>query len=150
MSSLDFGQNKQYSFNFRASSLPQTAKDGSIPSYTPPEQSICPGCALLDFETAFSGAYDTYEGARRGHNNRALQTYRSRAGPAYIGDFYFVASLGNRLAENRPCKLCGFMKLYVANPLKGPYKLLAVCSSEISLFEARRKNAKGRWIKRPG
>ncbi|KAJ3532145.1 hypothetical protein NM208_g8573 [Fusarium decemcellulare] len=98
---------------------------------------------------AFDRAHSLYEQARRGHNTRQLVTCRGPNGPTYLRDFYFVTSFGRRLSEERLCKLCSFFRQHAQEPAKGTYKLLAICSSETSLFEPLRKNARGRWVRRP-
>ncbi|KAM6524246.1 hypothetical protein FSOLCH5_004848 [Fusarium solani] len=110
---------------------------------------LCNECSLLDLEAAFDRAHDLYEQARRGHNTRKLVTCRGPNGPTYLRDFYFVTSFGRRLSEERLCKLCSFFRQHAQEPAKGTYKLLAICSSETSLFEPPRKNARGRRVRRP-
>lgn len=110
---------------------------------------LCLDCAKLDLETAFVRAHSLYEKARRGKNSRRITSCRSRDGPTYLRDFFFVTSIGTRLSENRGCKLCLFLKQHVDDPGKGTYKVLAICSSESNLFEPPRKTARGKWIARP-
>lgn len=134
-----------------------TAKPPSLP--LPP---LCPDCAALDLEAALNRAHALYEGARRLQNTRQLVTCRARSddAPAYLRDFYFVASLGRRLSETprRDCRLCDFFRLHAtahdASSKGGTttlsYKLLAVSASESHLFQAPRKDARGNWIPRSG
>ncbi|KAI0405589.1 hypothetical protein F4802DRAFT_597140 [Xylaria palmicola] len=113
----------------------------------PPTTDLCRDCALLDLEAAFTSAHSLYEGGRRGKNTRRIASTRSQNGPAYLRDFYFVTSLGTRLAEDRGCKLCSFFKQHVDEPEKGTYKILAICSSEMNLFEPPRRTSGGEWIR---
>ncbi|KAI3320759.1 hypothetical protein HD806DRAFT_216797 [Xylariaceae sp. AK1471] len=69
---------------------------------------LCPDCASLETERALARAHSLYEGARRGRTTRQIVTSRSRDGPAYLRDFYFVTSLDSRLSANQSCKLCNF------------------------------------------
>lgn len=109
----------------------------------------CRDCSALDLETTFAKAHGLYEDARRGKNTRKLVSCRSPDGPAYLRDFYFVTSLGKRLGENRGCKLCDFFKHHIDDRDKGQsFKVLAVCSSETSLFEPPRVDARKRTAKR--
>ena len=110
---------------------------------------LCNECAKLDLEGCFTRAYDLYEGARRGRNTRPLAVFRSDNGPPYLGHFYHVTTLGNRLSRKTACKLCNFLRQMTTDPGKGTYKLLAICSSESYLFETPKKNSRGRPEKRP-
>lgn len=51
---------------------------------------------MLNLEESFANAFGLYEGARRGRNTRKLEVYRSDDGPAHLGHFYFVTSLGRK------------------------------------------------------
>ncbi|PKS08774.1 hypothetical protein jhhlp_004827 [Lomentospora prolificans] len=104
--------------------------------------------APSSIEDALEKAHLTYENARRELNNRRIASFRSRSGLAYLRDFYFVTSLGSRLSEKRECKLCDFLRLHAADPDKRSYKLLAICSSDSCVFEALRRDSKGRWKSR--
>jgi hypothetical protein len=75
--------------------------------------------------------------------------YRSDDDPAYLGRFYYVKSLDDRLSRVTHCKLCNFLRQTTADPSKGTYKLLAICSSESYLFEPPKKNTRGRPERRP-
>ncbi|KAK4034664.1 heterokaryon incompatibility protein-domain-containing protein [Parachaetomium inaequale] len=134
-------------FQFTGANPPQP----SLPTNPPP---ICPACSTLNLETALARAHALYEGARRRQNTRQLVTSRSRDGPAYLRDFYFVASLGRRLAETTTgnCRLCDFFREHTttASGTRGTYKVLAICSSESYLFQAPRKDARGKWFRREG
>ncbi|ROT37768.1 HET-domain-containing protein [Sodiomyces alkalinus F11] len=134
-------QQTQHAFNFNQplSSVSTLTADG-----------LCRDCAALDLETAFARGHELYEDARRGFNTRRLASCRSANGTIYLRDFYFVTSLGRRLAENRGCKLCDFFKHHVDDPGHHgkTFKALVVCSSEASLFRAPRRNARGRLEKR--
>lgn len=140
MSFSGFPSNRPFAFNFR---VPPPGNP------SPSTADVCHDCASLDLETALAQAHTLYEGARRGLNTRRLVSSRSRNGPTYLRDFYFVASLGSRLSEDRSCKLCSLFKQHVDDPAMGTYKVLAICSSETRLFEPLRKSARGKWIKRP-
>ncbi|PHH89267.1 hypothetical protein CDD83_6386 [Cordyceps sp. RAO-2017] len=122
---------------------------GRVPSR--PEAGLCRDCALLDLETHMARAHNMYEGARRQLNGRTLVCCRARGAvsPAYLRDFYFVASLGGRLAEDRACKLCRFLRRHARDPAADTFKLLAICSSEASQFEPIRALDRRRRIKRP-
>ncbi|GAP92092.1 putative HET domain-containing protein [Rosellinia necatrix] len=134
----------------RAPASTSTSASAPAPAPAPPPAELCPECAALDLETAFARAHALYEGARRGRNVREILSCRSRTGPTYLRDFYFVASLGARLAEDRAwCRLCSFFRQHADDPGKGTYKVLAICSSESHLFEPPRKTARGKWVKRP-
>ena len=110
---------------------------------------LCDECAKLNLEESFANAFALYEGARRGRNTRKLEVYRSDDGPAYLGYFYFVTSLGARLSRVTLCKLCNFLKQTCADPSKGRYKMLAICTSESYLFEVPKKTNRRRPDKRP-
>jgi hypothetical protein len=75
--------------------------------------------------------------------------YRSDDGPAYLAPFHYVQSLGDRLLGLTHCRLCNFLKQTTADPSKGTYKLLAICSSESYLFDPPKKNSRGRPEHRP-
>jgi hypothetical protein len=104
------------------------------------DDALCDECAKLDLEQSFASAFDLYDGARRGTNTRPLAACRQGNGPVYLKDFYYVASLGDRLSRKKDCKLCDFLEQMTAEPAKGTYKLLAFCSSESYLFEAQKKD----------
>jgi hypothetical protein len=109
---------------------------------------------MLDLEQSFANAFALYEGARRGRNTRRLEVYRSNDGPPYLGHFYYVTSLGNRLSVPSLCRLCHFLKRTCpdSSDIFGPYegyKLLAICSSESYLFEVPKKANRKRPEKRP-
>jgi hypothetical protein len=109
---------------------------------------------MLDLEESFANAFALYEGARRGRNTRKLEVYRSDDGPAYLGHFYYVTSLGNRLSCPSLCRLCHFLKRTCPDSSNryGPYetyKLLAICSSESYLFEVPKKANRKRPEQRP-
>ena len=110
---------------------------------------LCDECAKLNLEESFANAFALYEGARRGRNTRKLEVYRSDDGPAYLGYFYFVTSLGARLSRVTLCKLCNFLKQTCPDPSKGTYKMLAICTSESYLFEVPKKTNRRRPDKRP-
>ncbi|KAK4459670.1 HET-domain-containing protein [Cladorrhinum samala] len=98
---------------------------------------LCIDCAEINLEPRFVRAYDLYEGARRGENHRELKVYRSfDDGPPYLADFYYVASLGDRLSRESTCNLCSFLKKTIPAPEHGTYKILAFCSTESYLFDA--------------
>ncbi|RYP60223.1 hypothetical protein DL769_008212 [Monosporascus sp. CRB-8-3] len=114
---------------------------------------LCEDCAKLDLEQSLASAFALYEGARRGANSRPLGAYRRGDGPAYLKDFYHVASLGDRLSRGtNDCKLCAFLASTTAEPsAKGAaHKLLAFCGSESYLFEAAPRDARGRLVRGPG
>ncbi|KAI0877853.1 hypothetical protein GGS24DRAFT_487544 [Hypoxylon argillaceum] len=146
----NFSRTNTQRFNF-GSNTPGVDFNFSAPPPSGPStaQDLCLDCASLDLETAFARAHSLYEGARRGNNTRRIVSCRSRHGPPYLRDFYFVTSLGARLSENRSCKLCSFFKQHASDPNKGMYKVLAICSSESNLFEPPRKTATGKWIRPP-
>jgi hypothetical protein len=75
--------------------------------------------------------------------------YRSDDDPAYLGRFYYVKSLDDRLSRVTHCKPRNFLRQTTADPSKGTYKLLAICSSESYLFEPPKKNTRGRPERRP-
>jgi Heterokaryon incompatibility protein (HET) len=111
---------------------------------------LCNKCAKLNLEESFVNAFALYEGARRGTIKRKVEVYRSEKGPAYLADFYFVTSLGNRLSSIITlCKLCNFFKQTCPNPGKGTYKLLAICTSESYMFEIPKKAYRRLPDKRP-
>lgn len=148
MSFRQFGSTsgQPFTFDFRAGS--------GVPGFSQSEATstpsdLCGDCSALDLETAFEKGQRLYEEARRGRNTRKLVTCRSKDGPSYLRDFYFVTSLGHRLSETLNCKLCDFFKHHADDPRRGAYKLLVICSSETTQFETPRKNAKGKWILRP-
>ncbi|RYP13467.1 hypothetical protein DL765_006880 [Monosporascus sp. GIB2] len=114
---------------------------------------LCEDCAKLDLEKSLASAFALYEGARRGINFRQLGVYRRGDGPVYLKDFYHVASLGDRLSrETSSCKLCAFLASTTAERDTGgtTHKLLAFCSSESYLFEAARRDGRGRLVRRRG
>src|SRR2546421_3424847 len=98
---------------------------------------------------SFARPFAPYKGARRGRSTRTLEVYRSDDGPAYLGHFYYVTSLGDRLSRVTQCKLCNFLRQTTADPSKGTYKLLAIRSSESYLFEPPKKDSRGRPERRP-
>jgi hypothetical protein len=104
---------------------------------------------MLDLEQSFARALTLYEGARRGRNTRTLEVYRSDDDPAYLGRFYYVKSLDDRLSRVTHCKPRNFLRQTTADPSKGTYKLPAICSSESYLFEPPKKNTRGRPERRP-
>ncbi|KAM0797691.1 heterokaryon incompatibility protein-domain-containing protein [Usnea florida] len=110
---------------------------------------LCDECVKLDLEQSFARAFALYEGARRGRNTRTLKVYRSDNGPPYLGHFYYVTSLGDRLSRLTYCKLCNFLRQTITDPSKGTYKLLVFCSSESYLFEPPKSDARGRPEQRP-
>ena len=117
----------------------------SSPSWSSGENEndgLCDECAKLDLEQSFARAFALYEGARRGRNTRTLEVYRSDNGPAYLGHFYYVTSMGDRLSRVTHCKLCNFLRQMTADPSKGTYKLLAICSSESYMFEPPKMNTR--------
>ena len=133
----------QQGFTFRCASSP------SWPSGGHENDRLCDECAKIDLEQSFARAFALYEGARRDRNTQALQVYRSVNGPPYLGYFYYVTSLADRLSGVAYCKLCKFLRQTIANPEKGTYKLLAICSSESYLFEPPKKDTHGRPEERP-
>ena len=133
----------QQPFTFRAGPSTPWPSDGIY------DGELCDECAKLDLELSFARAYALYEGARRAKNNRRLQVYRSDTGPAYLGHFYYVTSLSNRLSRASHCKLCDFLIQMITEPNKGTYKLLAICSSESYLFEPLKIDGRGRVKRRP-
>lgn len=133
----------QQAFTFRSASSP------AWPAGRNENDGLCDECAKLNLEESFSNAFALYEGARRGRNERKLNVYRSDDGPAYLGHFYYVTSLGDRLSRATACKLCNFLKQTCADPSKGTYKLLAICTSESYLFEVPKKSNRGQPEKRP-
>ncbi|KAE9381913.1 HET-domain-containing protein [Stipitochalara longipes BDJ] len=135
---------------FRAARVPQRAfgradKDG-----------LCDECLKLDLEESFVNAFALYEGARRGRNTRKLEVYRSDDddSPTYLGHFYFVTSLGNRLSRPSLCRLCHFLNQTCPESSNlarqyETYKLLVICSSESYLFEVPKKANRKRLENRP-
>ncbi|KAM3074697.1 hypothetical protein ACMFMG_008120 [Clarireedia jacksonii] len=130
-----------------------------------PNPGLCSACSTLNIRRALENAYDLYEGARRGNNNRTLEVYRSDRGPPYLGHFYHVATLGTRLSTltststSTSCRLCTFLLQTcpsAGTPLPPPtststtsdailgYKLLALCTSESYLFQAPQKTTNHR------
>ena len=130
-------------FTFRSTSSPSWSADRIE------NDGLCDECAKLNLEESFANAFALYEGARRGRNTRKLEVYRSDDGPAYLGYFYFVTSLGARLSRVTLCKLCNFLKQTCPDPSKGTYKMLAICTSESYLFEVPKKTNRRRPDKRP-
>lgn len=110
---------------------------------------LCDECAKLNLEESFANAFALYEGARRGRYIRKMTVYRSDIGPAYLGHFYYVTSLGDRLSRATLCKLCNFLKRMCMDPSKGMYMLVAICTSESYLFEIPKKPKRGRPEGRP-
>jgi hypothetical protein len=51
--------------------------------------------------------------------------------------------------KNENDGLCDFLRQTTADPSKGTYKLLAICSSESYLFEPPKKDTRGRPERRP-
>ena len=51
-----------------------------------------------------------------------LEVYRSDDGPAYLGHFYYVTSLGDRLSRITQCKLCNFLRQMTADPSEGTHE----------------------------
>ena len=133
----------QQAFTFRSASSP------SWPAGRNENDGLCNECVKLDLEESFANAFALYEGARRGRNTRKLEVYRSDDGPAYLGYFYYVTSLGDRLSRATLCKLCNFLKQTCPDPSKGTYKLLAIYTSEIYLFKVPKKANRSRPEKRP-
>ena len=133
----------QQSFTFRSASSP------SWPAGRNENDGLCDECTKLNLEESFANAFALYEGARRGRNARKLEVYRSDDGPAYLGYFYYVTSLGDRLSHATLCKLCNFLRGTCPDPSKGTYKLLAICTSESYLFEVPKKANRRRPEKRP-
>ncbi|KAF2752158.1 HET-domain-containing protein [Sporormia fimetaria CBS 119925] len=110
---------------------------------------LCDECAKLDLDQSFTAAFDLYEGTRRGKYNRPFTSCRKDWGPVYLKDFYYVCSFGTRLSSPSKCSLCTFFRKMVTHPSQGSYKLLAFCSSESYLFEPRKKDARGQFVRRP-
>lgn len=133
----------QSAFTFRSSSSLLWPSDENE------NDGLCDECVKLDMEQSFARAFALYEGARRGRNTRTLKVYRSDNGPAYLGHFYYVTSLGNRLSRVTYCKLCNFLRQMTTDPSKDTYKLLIICSSESYLFEPPKNDARGRPEQRP-
>ncbi|CZR69955.1 uncharacterized protein PAC_19856 [Phialocephala subalpina] len=149
---MSFGSipsNQPFTFNVNFGAPPPFPARGSSQTFNLRPPALCDDCSTLDLETAFARANTLYEQARRGNNIRRLVTCCSKNGTTYLRDFYFVTSLNSRLSEQRSCKLCDFLKEHVGDPSKGTYKLLVICSSETTLFEAPRKSVRGQWIHRP-
>ncbi|KAL2075082.1 hypothetical protein VTL71DRAFT_24 [Oculimacula yallundae] len=148
MSFSGFGStsNQSFTFDFRVAN---SIAGSSSTKGTSPVSDLCTDCSALDLEQSFEKGHRLYEESRRGLNTRKLVTSRSKDGPSYLRDFYFVTSLGHRLSESRNCKLCELFKHHADDPQRGTYKLLVICSSETTQFEAPRKNGKGKWIMRP-
>ncbi|KAF1831034.1 HET-domain-containing protein [Decorospora gaudefroyi] len=119
------------------------------PSNEPGSDSLCIECARLDLDQSFANAFRLYEGARRGDIQRPLGTYRKDNGPVYLRDFFFVTSLGNRLSHPENCTLCTFFAQMTKVPGSGSHKLMAFCSSESHLIEPRKKDVRGRYVRRP-
>ncbi|KAH8587152.1 hypothetical protein B0O99DRAFT_665474 [Bisporella sp. PMI_857] len=138
---MSFGSlpsDQPFIFNFNFNTPPTFPAGGSSQTFNIRPPTLCNDCSTLELETAFARANTHYEQARRGSNTRRLVTCRSKYGPTYLRDFYF-----------RSCKLCDFLKEHADDPNRGTYKLLVICSSKTTLFEAPRKNVRGRWINRP-
>ena len=133
----------QQGFTFRCAFSP------SWPSGGNDNDGLCDECAKFDLEQSFARAFALYEGARRDRNTRTLQVYCLVNGPPYLEHFYHVTSLADRLSRVANCKLCKFLRQTTADPEKGTYKLLAICSSESYLFEPPKKDTHGRPEKRP-
>ncbi|KAH7399683.1 hypothetical protein BKA66DRAFT_406996 [Pyrenochaeta sp. MPI-SDFR-AT-0127] len=140
-SSSSTGSSFQFTFSFPPP-VRESAGQGS-------SDTLCYECAQLDLEQSFSKAFDLYEETRRGRINRPFDTCRKGNGPVYLKDFYFVTSLGSRLSRPSNCKLCNFFARMTARPEKGTYKLLAICSSESALFEPRKRDDQGQFLRRP-
>ncbi|RYP07027.1 hypothetical protein DL764_002786 [Monosporascus ibericus] len=137
-------------FTFR---FPPPSGPGRASGKAKEDDRLCEDCAKLDLEQSLASAFALYEGARRGTISRLLGVYRRASGPAYLKDFYHVASLGDRLSrETNNCKLCTFLASTTAEPkTRGTkYKLLAFCSSESYLFEAARRDGRGSLVRRQG
>ncbi|MCJ1456806.1 hypothetical protein MMC28_007171 [Mycoblastus sanguinarius] len=133
----------QQAFTFSSTFSP------SWPAGKDENDGLCDECAKLNLEESFANAFALYEGARRGRYIRKTAVYRSDIGPAYLGHFYYVTSLGDRLSRATLCKLCNFLKRMCMDPSKGTYKLLAICTSESYLFEIPKKSKGGRPERRP-
>jgi hypothetical protein len=103
----------QQAFTFRSTPL-SPSPSGSID-----RDGLCHECFKLDMEESFANVFALYEGARRGRNTRKLEVYRSVDSPPYLGHFYYVASLGNRLSIPSFCRLCDFLKRTCQTPAKG-------------------------------
>ena len=71
---------------------------------------------------SFARPFAPYKGARRGRSTRTLEVYRSDDGPAYLGHFYYVTSLGDRLSRVTQCKLCNFLRQMTADPSEGTHE----------------------------
>src|SRR5437762_13261259 len=84
----------------RSRQLPSVApRCAPWPSSENENDGLCDECTKLDLEQSFARAFALYEGARRGRNTRTLEVYRSDDGPAYLGHFYYVTSLGDGLSR---------------------------------------------------
>ena len=110
---------------------------------------LCFECAQLDLEQSFHNAFEFYEKGRRGEAGRSPASYRKGDGPVYLTDFHFVTSFGQRLSQTSNCELCGFFAQMTTEPWRGTYKLLAFCSSDSHLFEPRKKDVRGAYMRRP-
>ncbi|CAO2657088.1 Nn.00g058910.m01.CDS01 [Neocucurbitaria sp. VM-36] len=132
-----------YPFTFRCPPPGQEPEDQAC------SETLCHECAQLDLDQSFTNAHDLYESARRGLIHRPFAAFRKGNGPVYMKDFYYVTSLGTRLSQPGTCKLCNFFARMTTQPHRGSYKLLAFCSSESYLFEPRKKDTHGRFMRRP-
>ncbi|RYP42121.1 hypothetical protein DL767_000486 [Monosporascus sp. MG133] len=130
---------------------PRQSEPAETPRKTTP---LCEDCAKLDLEQSLASAFALYEGARRGTISRPLGTYGRGSGPAYLKDFYHVVSLGDRLSrETNNCKamrISSRPRRAEPNTRGTTHKLLAFCTSESFLFEAARRDARGRLLRRRG
>lgn len=91
---------------------------------------------------------------RRGRSQRekkeALRGVRSyNEGPEYLKDFYYVTSLDRLSRVGRSCKLCDFLNQTTPDSSRSICKLLAICSGESCLFEAPKRDSRGRLERRP-